>query len=219
MELDWGKLIRLIEDQLAPNLALDIAETRLYYYLLRHSRLIGKREVLISVEQLRKKLNCSKTLVKSRLKTLQQKGIIEVVRKGWSGTRLRVLLPKEISGALLEEEHEHIDIENIDFFNDPKYRSSIFERENGKCFYCLRLLSDEDYGLDHVTPQTDEGGDSYRNVVAACHSCNSSKGSRTAENHIRNLYQRRIVSDEVLEDRIDRLNKLKKGILKPILDE
>ena len=132
---------------------------------------------------------------------------------------MRVFLPEEISGALSGEEREHIDIENIDFYNDPKYRPSMFERENGKCFYCLRLLSGGDYGLDHVTPQTDEGGNSYRNVIAACHSCNSSKGSRTAENHMRNLYRRGIVSAEELEVRIDSLDNLKKGFLKPTLDE
>jgi biotin operon repressor len=83
MNPDIEELIKSIEDQMVKNLTLDAAETRLYYHLLRHSRLMGKHEVPVSVEQLASSINCSKNLVKDRLKSLKQKGIIEIINTGW----------------------------------------------------------------------------------------------------------------------------------------
>ena len=39
MKPDMEELIKIIEDQMVKNLALDIAEIRLYYYLLRHFKI------------------------------------------------------------------------------------------------------------------------------------------------------------------------------------
>ena len=219
MNPDIEELIKTIEDQMVKNLALDTAETRLYYHLLRHSRLMGKHETLVSVEQLASSINCSKNLVKDRLKSLKQKGVIEIISTGWAGTQLKLFLPEEIPRALSEHTDKQIDIEGIDFYNDPKYRPTIFERENCKCFYCLRSLSYGDYGLDHVNPQVSEGDNSYRNVVAACHTCNSSKGSRTGEEHLRNLYRRGFIGGDELEQALQKIERLRNGALKPILPE
>jgi hypothetical protein len=49
---DTTRLIHDIEDHLVPRLHLDVGEARLYYHLLRHSRLIDKHEVVVSVASL-----------------------------------------------------------------------------------------------------------------------------------------------------------------------
>ena len=64
--MDIGQVIIEIEDYVVPRLKLDVGEARLYYHLLRHSRFIGKHDVLISVAQLAVVLNCSKNTVKLR---------------------------------------------------------------------------------------------------------------------------------------------------------
>ncbi len=207
-----------IEDNVVPRLKLDVGETRLYYYLLRHSRLIGKHDVLISVMQIGEVLNCSKNMVKPRLRTLQDKKVIEVTNTGWAGTRIKVFLPREIPNAVPDEiAPEVLNIENIDFYKDSKYRPAIFDREQGRCFYCRRTLTDEDSGLDHAEPQNAKGTNSYRNVVAACHTCNSSKGDDSAEEFIRKIYRRGFLEATELEERLANVVKLKQGLLRPII--
>ena len=215
---DAGEMVKQIEDHLVPRLNLDVAEARLYYHLLRHSRLIGKHELLTSVQQICGAINCTKNTIKPRLKSLAEKGVVELVTTGWAGTRLRVLLPEEIPGALpAEGESPSLDLGTLDFYSDPRYRPAIFERERGKCFYCRRTLTDEDQGLDHVQPQVADGGNGYRNVVAACHACNSSKGSRTGADHVQSLYRRGFLTADELEHTMARIAELKAGRLRPIV--
>ena len=114
-------------------------------------------------------------------------------------------------------ETDALDIEMIDFYKDAKYRSAILEREEGRCFYCRRALTDEDSGLDHAEPQSANGSNGYRNVVAACHSCNSSKGDDTAEEFLRKLYRRKFLGAAELDERLADVAKLKRGLLRPII--
>ena len=61
-------------------------------------------------------------------------------------------------------------------------RSDIWERTNGRCYYCGLLL---DWGttftVDHIIPRTEKGGHNLANVVPCCRSCNSAKGDRSIE--------------------------------------
>ncbi|NQW23530.1 MAG: HNH endonuclease [SAR202 cluster bacterium] len=110
-----------------------------------------------------------------------------------------------------------VDLEALDFYRDERNRPAIFEREKSKCFYCRHILTDGDYGLDHVQPQIHNGTNSCRNVVAACHSCNSSKGDVAATNHVRNLYRLGFLTEPELEERLAELDKLSQGLLPPIV--
>jgi DNA-binding Lrp family transcriptional regulator len=101
--MDIGQIVTEIEDHVVPRLKLDVGEARLYYHLLRHSRFVGKHDVLISVAQIAEVLNCSKNTVKPRLRTLQDKKVIDVTSTGWAGTRIKVFLPREIPSAVPEE--------------------------------------------------------------------------------------------------------------------
>lgn len=215
--MNLAEVIAQVEDHLVPRLKLDVGEARLYYHLFRHSRLVGKDDVLTSVSQLANALNCSKNAVKPRLRTLADKGVI-VTRAGQNGTRIQVFLPKEISDVVPEEIAPEIeDIEAIDFFKDSKYRSAILEREQRRCFYCRRMLTHENTGLDHAEPQKTNDRNSYRNVVAACHPCNSSKGDDTAEDFLRKLYRRGFLGPAELEERLADVARLKQGSLRPII--
>jgi hypothetical protein len=215
-ETNTIEIIKEIEDYLIPQLHLDAFERGLYYYLFRHSRLIGKPEVTVSIASLQSSLAYSKTAVKTRLHSLHKKGCIEITGTGWTGTKIKLLLPGEIHGCVpLKAAKEIIDIETIDFYNDPNYRKAIFTREKGFCFYCLKRLTEENNVLDHVQRQIDEGRNSYRNLVAACHSCNSSKGAMVADDFVRSLYRRGVLNDKELEQRLTAIEKLRQGELKP----
>ena len=214
--MDIGQVINEIEDYVVPRLKLDVGEARLYYHLLRHSRFMNKNDVLISVAKIAEVLNSSMNTVKTRLRMLQDKKVIAVTSTGWVGTRIKVSLPREISDAVPEKtDPPDLDIECIDFYKDSKFRSAILERDQGRCFYCRRELSDGESGLDHADPQKTKGTNSYRNVVAACHHCNSSKGDDTAEEFLRKLYKKRFLSADELDARLVDVTKLKQGLLRP----
>lgn len=53
------------------------------------------------------------------------------------------------------------------------WRKHIKESWEHKCAYCD---SEENITLDHIVPRSKGGGDTTKNVVCCCHSCNQSKG-------------------------------------------
>lgn len=55
-------------------------------------------------------------------------------------------------------------------------RKNIFRRDNHKCAYCHR--SDLPLTVDHITPRSKGGDDSWENLVTACVKCNNKKGDR-----------------------------------------
>ncbi len=57
-------------------------------------------------------------------------------------------------------------------------RKNILRRDNFRCQYCG---SRESLTVDHVFPKSRGGKDTWKNLVAACTSCNNKKGSRTPE--------------------------------------
>lgn len=58
-------------------------------------------------------------------------------------------------------------------------RENVFIRDSGKCQYCAKVLTNQDYTLDHVTPVSHGGKKNWQNIVACCQSCNQRKGNRT----------------------------------------
>lgn len=57
-------------------------------------------------------------------------------------------------------------------------RKNIHIRDNYECQYCG---SGERLTLDHVMPVSRGGRSTWENVVTACYSCNSKKGSKTPQ--------------------------------------
>lgn len=55
-----------------------------------------------------------------------------------------------------------------------KIRHRIFKRDNGTCHYCGAPAEH----IDHILPRCKGGEDSQDNLVAACASCNLSKGGK-----------------------------------------
>ena len=63
-----------------------------------------------------------------------------------------------------------------------KIRLSILKRDNYTCYYCGVNTANS---VDHLTPLDKGGDDNFTNLVAACSTCNYSKGSRTEEQYIK----------------------------------
>lgn len=57
-------------------------------------------------------------------------------------------------------------------------RRNLFARDKNRCQYCGRHFPLSELSIDHIQPQSRGGAHSWENLVCACVSCNSRKGSR-----------------------------------------
>ncbi|MDR0913012.1 MAG: HNH endonuclease [Methanobrevibacter sp.] len=221
------KHIEDIIDYAAPK--MDVYEFAIYMYLLRNTRLIGKVKDFFAFRSKRKELPMgasskktptpmSKKSAYDRLISLESKNFIQILDNTYKGKCIQVYYPSEIQGLIKEIENDKkvIDIEEIDFFESHEYKEKILERENRKCFYCFKKLSNEGYVIEHVVSRP-EGNNSYRNLVASCRTCNNKKSNLDVNDFIRKLYRENIISDTELTALTQKLEQLKNGELKPDL--
>ena len=219
-------LIIEIQDYLAPR--LDTYEQMLYHYLFRHSHLEGKTETTVGVRTLRARVGFgigkygsppSDVVVAKKLRSLEKKKCIEILSRSSRGTQIRVLLPKDIPGIVPEHDQAHnLPPEELDFFNDPQRRLLILRREQSRCFYCMKKLTEEDYTLDHVEARANQGNNSYMNLVACCFECNARKQSRATPDFLRILYRDGLLTAEEHQGGLEKLKALKSGRLRPDID-
>jgi len=216
-ELDIINTIKEIEDYLIPFAELDTYEKSLYYHLFRHSRLIGKKDMVFVISSAPQGVGITEFSARDRIRKLDQKRCIKINDTTRNGLRITVFIPSEIEGCIIEKSEikEIIDIETVDFYKDLNYRDRILERENYFCFYCFKKISNENYALDHVTSQQNNGNNTYKNIVATCHECNSIKSGKNGQDYLRDIYRKGIISSSELEERLQAIEKLKNGELKP----
>lgn len=216
--MDWERAAKEIEDHLFPRLHLSIRQRALYYHLLRHTRLLGAETAVFALVPLATALDIAESTVRDDLRDLHTKGCVLIEERSRVGHLVRVLLPSEIEGVVAGPEPlPTVDVETLDFFTDRRFLDALLARENGRCFYCLRSLRSESCQLDHVTPQVVGLDNSYRNIVAACHDCNTQKQGAEGADFLRALYRRGVVSQADLGDRLDAIERLRSGHLVPVV--
>jgi hypothetical protein len=59
-------------------------------------------------------------------------------------------------------------------------RERVFRRDAFRCVYCGETFPEEQLTLDHVEPRMRGGDHSEGNLVTACRTCNTAKGSMPA---------------------------------------
>lgn len=60
-------------------------------------------------------------------------------------------------------------------------RHNVYARDRGRCQYCGRRVSRDEFTYEHVLPRAAGGRTCWENVVVACVPCNQRKASRTPE--------------------------------------
>ncbi len=220
--IDARTAIEQFQDYLAPQ--LDVYEQAVYLYVLRHTRLIGKPRLKVELKTVRHQI--AKGLGKrgsrigvatclEKLRSLDAKGCISLSVNRDSAPTVRVFLPSEMPDLIESIDGEcTADLETMDFFNDAANRRRVLKREAGRCFYCRRKLSDSNMSIDHVSPRP-AGDNGYRNIVASCKRCNNRKGDSSPEDLLRVLFRESIVKADLLSDRLDALQMLRDGRLRP----
>lgn len=220
--IDARMAIEQFQDYLAPQ--LDVYEQAVYLYILRHSRLVGKPRLNVELKTARNQIarglgkrgsRIGTRTCMEKLRSLHAKGCIALTEKRGDTPSVRVFLPSEMPGLIERMGDETLDeLESMDFFNEAINRRRIYQREDGRCFYCRRKLNDSNTSLDHIASRP-AGDDGFRNVVASCKRCNSRKGDSSGEDLLRVLFREGVVAADLLADRLDALQMLREGRLRP----
>jgi len=161
----------------------------------------------------------SETSARLYIRSLAEKGVIEVDGYGRSGYTVSLVAPRSVAGVVeaREGKEDGTDIETIDFFTRRQFVGALLERQGSTCFYSLRRLDAESCELDHLVPQGRGGDNSYRNVVCCSFEMNKQKGDLAADEFLRRLFRRGLLSDTELEERLDLLRRIQSGELRPAL--
>lgn len=220
--MDVTAFLTEFQDFLAPQ--LDTYEQAIYLYVFRHSRLIGLDEVVLGFKTARGRMAMGvgekgKPMAEGtcyeKLRSLQAKKCLEIVTVERYGSRIRLRLPSEIPGLVVQPTAPStLSLDDMDFFAVEENRHLILAREGHKCFYCLRVLTAANLVIEHVISRP-AGDNSYRNVVAACRQCNNRKGDSDAEDFLRVLYREGFLSSDDFEQRLSHLLRLRAGELRP----
>lgn len=213
---DAARVWREIEEQWAPALRPWPVERLIYFYLVRKTRLAGQRTMMISATQLARAVAFAPVTVRVALRRLAGNGAVRVVERGREGQRIEVRLPKEIPGcARAPRDTREMDIETADFFANQRLRTAIYRREKQRCFYCGKKLHYGNRTLDHLQARAEGGGNGYRNVVACCVECNSSKGEMSGEKFLQGLTRMGMLTPRAQASRSKAIQSLKDGRRKP----
>lgn len=87
----------------------------------------------------------------TKLRSLESKGAISILRTEHTGRLIRLHLPSEIPGLIPAPlEPQAIDLEAMDFFEVPENRLLILKREDYRCFYTLVQLDERNFVIDHL---------------------------------------------------------------------
>ena len=58
-------------------------------------------------------------------------------------------------------------------------KKNLIIRDRAKCQYCSCSLSEKSITIDHITPRSRGGGNTWENMVCCCLTCNRKKGNKT----------------------------------------
>lgn len=188
-----ARIVVDVEDRLVPRLHLRPMERMLYYHLLRHSLLVGKRSIRVTYSRLSKGMKFHKCTIATGLRGLLRKGCVRVPDWNKQGVLIEVNSPAKVS-TKCEVFDDGIDeviprTRSGSGRSDFRARSRVLRvvlrrKQNNLCFYCFRRLVKRTTQLDHVVPTFTGGDNNPENFVAACASCNQTKGRLTAEDFL-----------------------------------
>ena len=94
-------------------------------------------------------------------------------------------------------------------------RLEVFKKCNGHCAYCGCILEYKDMQVDHVIPLngwSEQGVDSFENMLPACRSCNHYKSRSTLEN-FRKMIE--AMPDTLMRDSVTYKNAVRFGLVIP----
>ena len=87
----------------------------------------------------------------SKVSSLEQKGCIKQIETERAVNSDRLFLPSEIEGVIpIKPEGGQPALDEMDFFKPIENRVRILEREEHRCFYCLKAINKKNHVIEHV---------------------------------------------------------------------
>jgi len=115
----------------------------------------------------------------------------------------------------LDFKEKIFDDTRTDYYTNPLSRLKILQRDDYKCFYCLRELSKEDFFLDHIKPRAFGGRNYKSNLLASCKSCNTKKNASNSQDFLLQNYRACLLTQReftrqtnMLQNLVDEYNKI-----------
>jgi biotin operon repressor len=167
--------------------------------------------------KLAKLTGSSEASVRQYIRTLNDKGVVQIEGFDRSGYQLTLVPPLSIIGVAVVPPSlkGDIDIDSLDFYEGRRYVSALLARQGGTCFYSLRQIDDNSCELDHLVPQSNVLNNSFRNIVCSTFEMNKRKGSLPADAFLREQYRSGFLSLNELEGQLEMLTQIQSGTLKP----
>jgi biotin operon repressor len=167
--------------------------------------------------KLAKLTGSSETSVRQYIRTLNDKGVIQIDGFDRSGYQLTLVPPLSIPGVAVVPPtlKKDIDLDSLDFYEGRRFVSALLARQGGTCFYSLRQIDDNSCELDHLVPQANGLNNSFRNIVCSTFEMNKRKGSLPADDFLREQYRSGFLSLNELEGQLEMLTQIQSGTLKP----
>jgi len=152
--------------------------------------------------------------IKRRLPDLINHKCITISQQRSSANKIFVHLPSDIKDCkrLIEKEEgveqTVIDVDVTDYYTDSSKRKLIYERDKGKCVYCLIELSEDLFVLDHLIPLSKGGTNKKFNLVTSCEKCNQRKNNQEPIEFLLENYRSKLISQEEYLKQKDYTEKL-----------
>lgn len=86
-------------------------------------------------------------------------------------------------------------------------RRNIYARDNNICQYCGDHFKTKDLTIDHVTPKSKGGHNTWTNLVCACFGCNQKKSNKTLKESRMHLLKRPVKPGSGLLLKVDNHKK------------
>jgi 5-methylcytosine-specific restriction endonuclease McrA len=77
-------------------------------------------------------------------------------------------------------------------------RDNVFLRDEGKCQYCSKQLTKQNFTLDHIVPVSQGGKKVWQNIVTCCIACNQRKGNKSVKQAGMKLQKNPIIPKELI---------------------
>ena len=79
-------------------------------------------------------------------------------------------------------------------------RENVFIRDEGRCQYCSKHLTKQNFTLDHIKPVSQGGKKVWQNIVTCCKPCNQKKGNKTLKQSGMKLLREPSIPKEIIVD-------------------
>ena len=206
-----GQIWKEFEDYLAPLLGMKPGERAVYSYLVRHSRLEGRRGVIVGMPQLGRGAGMGYAPARFHLFRLVRKRCVEVKPYRKKSYAIRVFLPEEVLRELRPRDFAAVSLKLQRVSRNRVLRAKILRREHGRCFYCTQVLVEGRIWFDHIVALARGGNPEEKNVVACCQKCNMRKGTRSGEEFLLEAYNAGRISKAQLKKQRAAMREILRG--------